>query len=110
MSEINKDPQDVNEDVDGIIATGDKPVALDDLLVKLDDAKKRNAHRYDRFDVYLASKSGAAVLMVAGVRKETQAEVDERVQKDEAKKKNIEEHEFKEFLRLRKKYDKKKEE
>ena len=107
MTEINKDPQEINEDVDGVIATGDKAVTLDDLLFKLDESKKRNAHRFDRFDVYLASKGGAAVLMLSGIRKETQPEVDERVQREESKRKNIEEHEFKEFLRLKKKFDKK---
>ncbi len=110
MAEINKDPQDVSEAVDGILATGDKPVTLDDFLQKLDEAKKRNVHKFDRLDVYLASKSGAAVFMVAGVRKETQAEVDARVAREEDKRKNIDEHEFKEYLRLRKKFDKKREE
>lgn len=108
MSEVNKDPQEVSEDLEVIVATGDKTTTLDEFITKVEDIKKKNQHRaYDRFDVSMLSKSGAAVLMLSGVRKENQQELDERIARDEVKRKNIEEHEFKEFLRLKKKFDKK---
>lgn len=109
--EVNKEPQEVKEDVDGVFATTDKALSIDDFVQKINEVKSRNIHRFERLDVQMVSnKSGAAVLVVQGVRKESDEEMKARVEKEAIKKKNIDEAEFKEFLRLRKKFDKKKEE
>jgi nitrate reductase NapAB chaperone NapD len=108
MSEI-LNTIEVKEDVDGVLATGDKALTLDDFIHKITEVKNHNCHRFDRLDVQLVAKSGAAVLVIQGARKETTEETKVRQEKEEVKKANLEEAEFKEFLRLRKKFDKRKE-
>ena len=106
--EVNKEPQEVSEDLEVIVATGDKAIDIDDFTSKVDEIKRKNAHKaYDKLSINMLTKSGAAVLMLSGVRKENQQELDERVQRDQVKKKNFEEAELKEYIRLKKKFDKK---
>lgn len=106
--EISKEPQDVNEELEVVIATGDQALALEDFVSKVEEIKKQNAHRaYEKLSVSMITKNSAAVLMVSGVRKENQKELDERVMKEQVKKKNLEEAELKEYIRLKKKFDKK---
>lgn len=102
-------PQEVKEDVDGVLATTDKALSFDDFIHKITEAKNRNTHRFDRLDVQLVAKGGAAVLMLLGIRKETTEETKARLEKETIKKANLEEAEWKEFMRLKKKFDKRQE-
>lgn len=102
-------PQEVKEDVDGVLSTTDKALSFDDFINKVTETKNRNAHRFDRLDIQLIAKGGAAVLVVQGVRKETTEEMKARTEKEGVKQKNIEEAEWKEFMRLKKKFDKRQE-
>lgn len=108
MAEINKDPQDICEVVEEIMKLGTK-VEAKEFLSKLEEVRSKNAHKaYDRLEFGVDKFLDSNSLVLFGVRKEGQKEVEERVGKEEAKQKNIEEHELKEYLRLKKKFDKKK--
>ena len=106
--EINKDPKDVNEELEVIIATGDKAISIDDFVNKVDQVKRTNAHKaYETFNISMITKNGAAVLMFSGTRKETQDELNDRTTREQIKKKNLEEQELKDYIRLKKKFEKK---
>lgn len=108
MAEINKDPQDVCEVVEEIMKLGTK-VEANEFLDKLREVVSKNIHKaYDKFEFGVDKFLDNNSLIFFGTRKESQKEVEARVEKEEAKQKNIEEHELKEYLRLKKKFDKKK--
>jgi hypothetical protein len=108
MAEINKDPQDVSEKIEEIVRLGTQ-VESKVFLEKLEELRFKNAHKaFDRLEFGIETALGTTSLYLYGVRKEGQKEIEERVAKEEAKNKNLEEHELREYLRLKKKFDKKK--
>jgi len=108
MAEVNKDPQDVSEKIEEIVRLGTQ-VESKVFLEKLEELRFKNAHKaFDRLEFGIETALGVTSLFLYGVRKENQTEITERVSKEEAKSKNLEEHELREYLRLKKKFDKKK--
>jgi hypothetical protein len=106
--EVNKEPQEVSENLEVVISTGDQALSLEDFINKVEEIKKQNVHKsYEKLNVSMITKNNASVLMIQGVRKENQKELDERVMKDQVKKKSLEEQELKDYIRLKKKFDKK---
>jgi len=106
MEEKVLEPQEVKEQVEVLMKTG---VMVDskEFMEKLNELTTRYGLMYDRAEVGLVNMDGKGTLVMNGVRKETAAEMKEREEKDTDKKKKLEEHELAEYLKLHKKYGKK---
>ena len=109
MSEINREPKEVEEQL-VVVLTNKNMVSAEELVNRISETKQKYQHLvYDNFKVGLVKNGTDFQLAFYGVRKENAEELKARVDKEELVKKNVDEAELKEFLRLRKKFDKAKE-
>lgn len=93
-----------------VLLSDDSPMEYQDLIDKLQDLFGKNSHKvYDKFTVSIEKddKIGMA-LIFNGEREETKQETAMREAKEKAAQKKVEQAELKEYMRLHKKYGKKK--
>jgi len=92
-----------------LLAEGDT-VEYKELIEKLEELFGRNAHKvYDTFNVTMIKDQKLGIALVfEGEREESKEETAYREAEEGAKKKRVEDAELKEYLRLHKKYGRKK--
>ena len=106
MSEINKEPQEVSEIIDAVLTNKDTPT-VEDFLDKVGELKRKHQHRaYDVFKIGFVKSGQDVNLVLHGTRKENPEELKVRVEKETAVKESVDNAELKEYLRLKKKFDK----
>lgn len=97
----------ISEIIEPIIGEGTVE-SLDDFIESLEELKRKHTTSvYSEFEVTAAHKGGAGVLLLHGKRDETDEERKVREAREGAERRNIEQAELKEYLRLKKKYGKK---
>lgn len=92
-----------------LLAEGDT-VEYQELIDKLNELFGKNAHKvYDKFNVSMVKDPKLGIALVfEGEREETKLETTQREAEEDSKRKRVEAAELKEYLRLHKKYGKKK--
>ena len=106
MTEEKKNTIDDHIDV---LLTEGQSMGHQELVDKIDDLYKQNMHKaYDKYAVNLIrTKDFGWTLFFDGTRNETKEETEKREKEGGIRRKQIEEAELKEYLRLKKKYGKK---
>lgn len=99
---------DISEDI-GVILNPGQSKDVKELITELNETYDKYCHQnFDKFSVSLVTKDNKTGLVFVGFRKEDDSELKKRLATEDDKLKRAEAAELKEYLRLKKKYEKSK--